>query len=280
MNKARRVMTQLWGDFRLWLHAPRTLWMIMFMLVLCVLQVRRPWQGYLRDYSLYANDIIIYHFFDGFNLMMSSSIFLLGCSEMPKRITWQQQSLIRSSRRSWLFAYVGQCFLMVFLTITMMVAVTLLLSIGHIRPGIGWSELERISQMDILSSDSIISPFLMENTTPIQGVLMCLTPLMLFWFTMLLVILLFGMTSHPQIGLLICAFATLSYVCVMDFDGWVSLFAIYRYTSLCRMDLETHGIAHFGKVMMGYGIIDAGLLALMTIVVKHIDFALPTNVKC
>lgn len=280
MNKAKRAMMQLLGDFRLWLNAPRTLWMFIFMLLLSVLQVGQPWRGYLRDYSLYASDIIIYHFFDGFNLMMSSSIFLLGCSEMPKRIAWQQQSLIRSSRLSWLFAYMGQCFLMVLLTIAMMVAVTLLLSIGHISPGIGWSELERISHMEILPSDSIISPFLMENTNPVEGVLMCLTPLMLFWFSMLLIILLFGMTAHPQVGLLICAFATLSYVCVMDFGGWINWLALYRYTSLLRMDLETHGIAHFWKVMLGYGVFDAGIIVVMTIVVKHIDFALPTNVKC
>ena len=279
MNKQRRFALLLWGDFRLWLGAPRTLWMICAMLLLCVLQVVRDWQGPLQEHPLNALELIVFHFYDGFNLMMSSSIFLLGCSEIPKRMVWQQQSLIRSSRRAWLMAYIGQCLLMVVMTIALMILSTWLLSLGHMQRGSAWSDLERIEQMKILPSDSMISPFLLENTTPLQASAMCLAPLCLFWFTMLLIILLFGMTSRPSLGLLLCAFAVLSYVCLVADSGWLGYFALYRYTSLSGMDLDYNGMTYFGKVLLGYAVLDFGLITGMMTMVERADLAFSSDRK-
>lgn len=277
MNKQKRFALLLWGDFRLWLGAPRTLWMICAMLLLCVLQVVRAWQGPLQEHPLNALELIVFHFYDGFNLMMSSSIFLLGCSEIPKRMAWQQQSLIRSSRRAWLMAYIGQCIMMVVMTVALMILSTWLLSIGPMQPGSSWSDLERIEKMEILPSDSVIAPFLLENATPLQAAAMCLAPLCLFWFTMLLIILLFGMTSKPSLGLLLCAFAVLSYVCLMVDSGWLGYFALYRYTRLSGMNLEYNGMAYFGKVLLGYAAIDLGLITGMMILVKRAELAFSAN---
>ena len=279
MSKRRRGAMLLWGDFRLWIGAPRTSWMILPILLLCVLQVVQGWKGPLRDETLFPLEVIIDHFYGGFNLMMSSSIFLLGCSEIPKRIPWQQQMLIRASRRSWLLAYIGQCLLMVLVTIAMMIAITLLLSIGHMRPGNGWSDLERIAREEILPAESIMPPFLVENMTPLQGALMCLAPLTLFWFSMLLVILLFGMTSKPHAGLMICAFAVLSHVCLLVDDGWMAVFALFRYARLSGMDLARYGMTYFWKAMIGYAALDLGLIAIMTVMVKRMDLTLTSSVR-
>lgn len=264
--------------FRMWLRAPRTWWMIGSMLLLCLTQVRQGWLYQLRDEALYPLEIITYHFYGGFNLMMSSSIFLLGCSEIPRRVSWQQQSLIRSSRRAWLFGHIGQCLLMVCVTVGFMIAVTLLGSLGHIRPGVGWSDLEKIERMEILPWDSIMPLFLVQSTSPWQGAAMTVLPVMLFWLTMLLIILLFGMTSRPHLGLLICAFAVLSYVCMMSEDDWLRYFALFRYTRLSGMDLEAYGLSYFGKVMMGYGMLDFGLIAAMTAMVKRTDFTFGSDI--
>ena len=278
MHKSRRLIAQLLGYFRLWLGAPRTLWMFASMLLLCVLQARGACIYQFHGETLYPLEMIAYHFYDGLHLMMSSTIFLLGCSEIPRRISWQQQSLIRSSRRSWLFSHIGQCMLMVCVTMLMMIAVTLVASLDHLRLGNGWSDLERIARMEIMPWDSIIpSSFLIESTTPLQGAVMCILPVMLFWFTMLLVILLFGMTSRSHAGLLICAFAVLSYVCMMQEDGWLGYFALFRYTHLSGMNLDARGISYFRNVMIGYGILDFGLVAMMTAMVQRMDFALPAG---
>ena len=278
MRNGWRGAIQPAGYFRMWLHAPRTWWMLASMLLLCLMQVREEWLYRLQNESLYPLEIITYHFYGGFNLMMSSGIFLMGCSEIPQRISWQQQSLIRSSRRAWLFGHIGQCVLMVCATIGMMIAVALLASLGHLRPGIGWSDLERIERMEILPWDSIIPQYLIENTSPWQGAAMTVLPVMLFWLTMLLVILLSGMTSRPHVGLLICAFAVLSYVCILSEDGWLGYFALFHYTRLSGMDLEAHGMSYFWKVMIGYGVLDAGLIVTMIARVKRTDFAFSSGI--
>ena len=257
--------------FGLWLKAPRTWWMLGSMLLLCFTQVRQGWLYPLRDESLYPLEVIIYHFYGGFNLMMSSSIFLMGCSEIPQRVPWQQQSLIRSGRRAWLLSHIGQCLLMVLTTIGLMIAAALLGSLGHMRWGIGWSDLEKIERMEIMPWDSVMPLFLIQNTTPWQGAAMAVAPVMLFWLTMLWVILLFGMSARPHLGLLLCAFAVLSYVCMMSEDGWLGYLALFRYTRLSGMDVEVYGMPYFGRVMLGYGAMDAGLLAMMTAMVKRME---------
>lgn len=279
MDKQRRFVLQMWSDFLLWLEAPRTLWMLCAMFLLCILQVFGGWRGQLLERNMNLWELITYHFYDGFNLMMSSSIFLLGCSEIPKRMSWQQQNLIRSSRRAWLLAYVGQCLLMVCFTLGMMVLTTWLFSIGHIEMGHGWSETERINRMEILISDSVISPYLLENTTPLQAAIMCVMPLFLFWFTMLLVILLFGLTSKPSLGLLLCAFSVLSYVCLIVDSGWLGYFALYRYTRLSGMELEQKGMVYFCNVIGGYVVLDLSLVCSMLFMVKRTDLTFPANVE-
>ena len=279
MNKQKRFALQLWSDFLLWLEAPRTLWMLCAMLLLCILQVFGAWRGPLLERRLNIWELIVYHFYDGFNLMMSSSIFLLGCSELPKRMAWQQQNLIRSSRRAWLLAYVGQCLLMVCFTLGIMLLATWLFSFGHMGSGNGWSALERMNRMEILISDSVISPYLLENTTPFQAAIMCLTPLLLFWFTMLLVILLFGLTSKPSLGLLLCAFSVLSYVCLIVDSGWLGCFALYRYTRLSGMELEQRGMSFFWNVIEGYTVLDLCLIIIMLFMVKRTDLAFPADME-
>lgn len=270
------IFSMAWANFDVWVHSPRTIIMMLFVLSECIMLMKGLSQMMVTHFmgaKMHLIEMMAYRMSEGCNLAMMSILLLVTVNEMPRRISFQNYSMLRSNKRKWLTGQILYCLMMV---ISMIAVITLFMAvcaIPYAAPGNGWSDMERIAAEEIDWSQTIVNTFLLKNFSPFQALLFCMIPLGLFWFTMMLVILLFGLFGFSVFGVILYAFMLVSHVVFLIDD-----IGIFQFPSSYATFLSIAGgkegeeIRRLLTVFGGYAIVIAVLLVIMYWRAYHIDF--------
>lgn len=265
-----------WANFDAWAHSPRTLIMMLFVLSECVMLMKGLSQmmaTYFMGTQMHLMEMLAFRMSEGCNLAIVSILLLVTINEIPRRISFQNYSMLRSSKKKWLTAQILYCLMMVVCMVFVIIVFMALCAVPYAAPGGGWSDMERIAAGEGDWSQTIVNSFLLKNFSPFQALLFCTIPLILFWFTMMLVILLCGLFGVSVFGVILYAFMLVSHV-VFLIDG----IGIFRFPSSYATFLnivrgsEGNEIFRLLTVFGGYAIVIVVLVALMYWRVYHIDF--------
>ncbi len=246
-----------------WCRSPRTVIVLIFIAALCLseafLQQRKLAQ---QELSLTWGETLYYYVMYGFNVRMSSALFLIMADELPRQIAFQNYALIRTKRVKWLMAQLLFCLILVLIMLTLCSATIMLASVGHSIPGTEWSDMALVKDGWLLESqDGVVSALIRNHYTPLQATILSILPLGLFWLTMLLVIVLFGLYEKSIIGLSLCLMSVLSSLIIMNLQ-WEGLPLPVLFATLCDLT-ASNDMTTYWNAMVGYGIVIAGLIGFM-----------------
>lgn len=256
-----------------WRTSAKTLVALFFTVAICYTEVLLAARNSANSgWAMYFGETMFLSFNAGFNSMMTSMLLLVTVTELPRRIPFQSYALVRGRRYEWLAGQLLYCAGLAAFMLLLVTACTALFSIGQAEPGSGWSDTARIAAGEIEEWDGIVSPFVRAHFTPLTGCLYAAAPLLLFWFTMLCVLLLCSVWGAPLVG--VAAYAFLLWAgLIVDFSGLVvrGLMLPKDFATLRYLGLELRGTGFYWRVIAGYFILDAALIATMFLRVKYTD---------
>ena len=273
----RKTFRSVWAmtaaNLDAWLRSPRTLLMVLFVVAICYLQG----QGVARTLadtgrSLHFGETLFYELNFGAGVNMTSILFLMMVSEIPRRIGFQNAMLIRATRMKWLASQLLYCLLAALFMLLFVTFWIVVFTLPAVTPGSGWSDAQRALASGIEPHDALISPIIRASFSPFAACLIAMTPLLLFWFTMVCVILLFSLFGASIAGVLLYVFLLVANVTVLFevFPGMSmpvhyatlrGIFAVFNYE-------ELYG---FRRTVMGYGVLIAALIGIMALRVKSTE---------
>ena len=280
------VLSMALANFDSWLRSPRTILMLLFIAAICYLQMC-GYEMKLTEtgYTMHLGETLFYEFKFGCNMPMTNlrhrfltpifiiSLFLIMVSELPRRIAYQQYSLIRSSRCRWMAAQLLYCLMMVVAMIALIALFIALMALPLVTPGNGWSDAARIASGEIEPYEALISEFILNNYTPFTATLLAMIPVFCFWLTMVFVILMFGVWGSPVFGVLMYAFLMVANVTILFEAFPFQLILPIQYATLDNIISSYDGkeIQQFLKVMGVYAALIVSLVAVMMISVKRVE---------
>lgn len=278
-RKAILAMTRI--NIEAWRSSAKTIVALLFAIAVCYAEVTWGTRNIQANgWKLYFGENMFLSFNVGFNSMMTSMLLLVTVTELPRRIAYQGYALVRSNRRDWLASQLLYCAGLALFMLLLVTACTALFSIGQVSPGSGWSDLERIASGEMDEWSGIVTPFAREHFTPLTGCLHAAAPILLFWFTMLCVLLLCSVYNAPLVGVAAYVFILWAGI-IIDFSGLaVRGFMLPKdFATLDALGLSMRGLAFYWYVIAGYIVTDAALIAIMFLRVKHTDMIFDSENK-
>lgn len=270
-----KIINMAWANFDLWLHSPRTGIMMLFVASECVM-LMRGLEGMMNTrYSgatMHLAEMLAYRMSQGCNLAIMSVLLLVTVNEIPRKIGFQNYSMIRATKSEWVAGQVLYCAMMVLFMIGMMVLFMLLCALPVATPGSGWSDLDRITNGVADWEDIIVNEYLLKNFTPVSALVIGLIPLFLFWFTMLLVILFSGLFGGSAFGIILYAFMMVAHI-VFLLDGVCGVRFPSSYATLENICISNYGNELNALIMVSVTecAIQGILCLIMVARVKHMD---------
>lgn len=262
------------GQMSDWIHSPRTIIMTVIILLLTYLYAN-GYKGMLESSNLtsYAGEAFYVYLSSGFgNITLTSALFLIMVSEIPRRIAFQNDMLIRSSRGKWLRSQILFCFVVVVLMIVLMSIFSMALTTPSLSPGTGWSDLDRIAADPDVAFEMQLVPEYIRSIQPWQASLYALAILFAFWFVMVQVILVFSLAGKPNFGLILYVFLLVLHVTIMweRIPGFRSP-ANYATLSAVASLYPDEELKKTPIVLAVYAIVSLGLTGLMHLQVRTMD---------
>lgn len=269
----RQMKACLTAHFSAWFHSPRTLLMGLF--ILCIaFMLTRSYQNTLLFNAITAHlgESVFFHLNMGFNMTMTSIILLIMVSEIPKRISYQNYILIRTSRVRWLASLIIFCVAVVLLTLLLLTAFSTLLTLPYTAPGGGWSDLERLAENKDYRYEMQLVPEYIRAISPWRACVYAASILFFFWLTMLLVILLFAIWGRPNAGLILYAFVIFIPV-TLRFEMFPGLKTPMHFATLSAVarQFPERELASVPLVLAVYFALDCILALAMLLHVRHTD---------
>ena len=273
-KNARAMVALLRGQMIDWIHSPRTLIMGIIILLLTLLYAN----GYKvmlqsSDLFSYFGESFYVYLSSGFgNITLTSAMFLIMVSEIPRRIAFQNDMLIRCSRGKWLRSQILFCFLIVSLMLILMTAFCMILTLPSLTSGRGWSDLDRIAADPDAAFQMQLVPEYIRSIPPWQASLLAGANLFAFWFVMVLVILALSLAGKPNFGLILYVFLLVLHVTVMweRIPGFRSP-ANYATLSAVASMYPEHELEMFPIVLAVYACIILLMIGIMHLEVRHMD---------
>lgn len=267
-KKARHpILTMVSANLDSWIHTPRTIIMLIFTLMLCYLEVKT--QVKILDRAgivMYWYEIPYVLMSSGINISMSSILFFVMVSEMPRKLPYQNYMLIRSNRRQWLTSQIVYSISIALLVILLLVICVMIFSTGQAGAGTGWSDTARIAEGSMMEFDAVVPRYVREHFAPAFAILYAALPVFLFWFSMAMVILLCTLLGSQFIGLLVCAFALLGH-----FVGSYNFAYPINYAIVQNMNPDIFGPERYQWTMGAYLIINALMILGMYVRIAKSD---------
>lgn len=251
-----------------WLHTPRTLIMFVAAVLTCFVESQKLFRTYSFDgYSLNIVESIFLLAYTGFNLLMSSMMFFVMISELPRQLSFQYYSLIRFSKRKWLNSQVLYCLGMVvaFLLALLLCAFVFCSYRAAWHPG--WSPILR---REIPSAYVWISESVVGNCSTVGALLAALVPIVGMWFTLSMFLLLMNLLGVAKLGLMAAAFALIADYISIQSDLPVSPM---QYATLFSIDSHGSLTKTFVIMVVMYFVINALLYIIMWYRVKRMDLS-------
>lgn len=268
------ILSMALANFDSWLRSPRTILMLLFIAAICYLQMC-GYEMTLVDtgYTMHMGETLFYEFNFGCNMPMTTVLFLIMVSELPRQIAYQQYSLIRSSRCRWMAAQLLYCLMMVASMILLILACISLMAIPLVTAGTGWSDAVRIASGQIEPYEALINEFILNNFSPFTALLLSLIPVFCFWLTMVFVILLFGVWGAPVFGVLAYAFLMVANVTILFEAFPFPLILPIQYATLDGIISGYTGleVTRIVKTVEVYAALIIGLIAVMMVSVKRAE---------
>lgn len=245
-----------------WLISRRTLLLFAAMLLYLFLLSNEQLQGFRRNLNMALGQTELFFIVmtDNRTPVLLSMFYFIMIAEIPKRINFQYQTLIRTKRLQWLGAQVLYCILLAFVVL-LAITVFLYATSGLLTPwNFGWNNSVREAE----GLYSIMPEELVDVFTPWQTIAMTLLPLFLFWSVLGLLILFFSLLNIEGIafgiiGFVLCAPSIAFYGETTPID-----FANF-YTILGR------GIKGYWPAMGGWLVCILVLVLGMFLYIKAID---------
>ncbi len=261
------------SNFNSWLYSPRTWIMLSFVITFCYV-VTSNFIGSIQVYSycFHFTESLFYLLYNGCSITTTSILFLITISELPKRVSYQYNMLIRSSRIEWLESQMLYCLWMTLCMMALTVLSTSLFLAFHSLPGNGWTETAQIASEVIQENEALIPTFIRSAFMPWTACLYAMIPMFLFWLTMTFVVLLFSICRIPFVGLMTYAFMLVANVIFMVDPFYDFPMPIY-YATLNDIisGLAGQEFLKVEEASIGYGIAIVILMASMCIGVKKTD---------
>ncbi len=275
MHRRLRAMAAfLRGQMSDWLHSPRTVIMGLVILALAYMNAR-SYNNMLKTYALtsHMGEAFYVCLSTGFgNIMSISAFFLIMVSEIPRRIAFQNDMLIRSTRGRWLRSQIMFCLTVVALMLALMIVFSLVLMLPCLSPGSGWSMRIEVDP-DTPGIPSYVPEYI-RVIPPWQASLLASAIIFAFWFTMVLVILLCSLAGKPNLGLILYVFVLVLHVTVM----WEYLPPSLRIMPINFSTVAgvaslypDHELEAIPIVLVVYAALDLCLMGVMHLQVRFMD---------
>ena len=285
MRKAIQTMRGIGAvcaaSFDAWIHAPRVAVMGLCVVVYCLLQAEgnaRSLQVNGIPVTLTLTEMLFIKLNHGF-YEMASLLFLVMVSELPRRIAYQEDMLLRSSKIRWLLGQAAYCVLTVLSMMLCLSALYLLFSwMGGAR-GLGnaFSETALIEAEQYSQWESLIPLYIRQSTTPWGACLMAAGPMFFFWLSMVLLFLLLGLLGRQMLGPMIYGFLLFFNVAVLVemFPGGIQTpvsFSTLEAISSRAMGSDSE-LQLLREALLGYAAACAALMLALILTVKRADLS-------
>ena len=257
MIRRRPVRALIISCFDAWIHNVRTLLMLLVLIMATYITVYSYGEGLAyENVNMHLDESVVWFLMTGFNAIgLSSLVFLVAISEIPRRISFVQYSAFRTTKTKYAVSLVFYCFLMVFMVILLLTLLSTLFLLRYTSSGSGWSDTLRV-QNGMEEEFTYIPAWIRNNYTPGQAILLSLFPIIGFWMVMVLTILFFNLLNHPMVGLSIYAVILFSGL-IFAFENFPTIQAPMVYSTLIRIVYQYEDTFHnrIKSVFIGYGII-------------------------
>lgn len=269
----RSICACVYAQMSAWIHSPRTV--IMGLVLLCFSYMNaRSYANMLevRGFEAHFGETLFWYLNTGFSMVMTSTFLLIMVSEIPKRIFYQNYMLIRVRRYKWLASQVVFCLIVSILMLVLITAFCMLLTVPYLVPGSGWSDLDRLAENpDYIYEMQLVNEYV-RAIVPWKASIYAGSIVFLFWFTMLLVILMFSIFGHPNTGLLVYMFI-LQFALTFRFEMIPGMRTPIHYATMQAVANQFIGkeLKSIPIVLFVYIAIDTFLVVIMMAHVRNED---------
>ena len=269
------IITIAYANLESWIHTPRTIIMLIMIVMLCFLEVKRMFATLDQmGVTLYWAEMPYKLLENGVNVFVSSILFFVMVSELPRQLPYQNLMLIRSDRRQWLTAQIAYSTWMVLAVLLLLIVCTLIFSIGGAPLQSGWSDNARIAEGSMLETGALIPAYIREHFSTITAIFYAVLPLLCFWFSMSMIILLCSLLGSQFIGLIICAFALLGH-----FIGSYDFPYPIKFAIVQELNPDIFGPERYRITIGVYMALNALMILGMYLRIKHTNLVFSTQNK-
>jgi hypothetical protein len=265
------ILTTAVSNFHSWLRSPRTVLMSLFIVGICFLQ-EGGYQTTLSymPYDMHWGESCYYVLSTGLGFSITGILFLVMICELPIRTGFHNMSLMRSSRIKWMLSQILYCAWMSLAMVLLLAFFSALFLLPLANGDTGWSETQAILDGYVGESETLVSGYIRIHYTPFTASLLACIPLLLFFFTMALVVFLCTLLGAPTLGVLLYVFLLMAHVILyIEFFPWLALpayFAILR--NVLGVRDEDFRIA---RMFLIYGVVDSLLVSGLLLRAKKAD---------
>lgn len=272
-HQIRSTGAMLLGNIDTWVRNSKTYLMFIFMLLVSYMTIKGFGNGILsRGYFMHYSEAMTWYLMSGFNgFSLTSLAFLVMVSELPRKIPFQQYTIIRATRWRWMGNQILYCLILV---VVMMLVLVLLASVfvqAYVTPGDGWSDDVRIAG-GMEEEMALIPSWIRLHFTPWQAMALSAVPIFLFWFTMVLTVLLFSLLGIPSVGVSLYAIILFSSL-TFTFENFQDFEPPMTFSTLSRIGsgYEDAYIGRLTCVFVTYGLIIIALTIIILLVARRMD---------
>lgn len=261
------------ANFDSWMHSPRTWIMLAFVITFCYIVTNSFIHGVEGlGYKLHFGESLFYMLYNGCNITMTSILFLITVSELPRQIGFQYDMLIRSTRIQWLISQLVYCLWMALCMLVLTVFSVSLFIFPTAQHGQGWSETTLIASGSLQGHEALIPAFIRHSFSPQIACLYAMLPMLLFWLAMVFVILLFSLLGVPLVGVMTYGLMLVANVVfLVETFGGFPMPVYFATLSNITSGWPENELVKFAEAMVGYGATILALLTCMFIRVKKTE---------
>lgn len=269
----RSIYACVYSQMSAWIHSPRTV--IMGAVLLCFSYMNARSYAHMlemRGFEAHFGETLFWYLNTGFGMVMTSTFLLIMMSEIPKRIFYQNYILIRVKRYKWLASQVVFCFMVSILMLILITAFCMLLTVPYLVPGRGWSDADRLAENpDYIYEIQLVNEYV-RAIAPWKASVYAGLIVFLFWFTMLLVILMFSIFGQPNAGLLVYMFI-LQFALTFRFEMIPGMRTPIHYATMQAVANQFAGkeLKSIPIVLLIYITIDIALVVIMMAHIRNED---------
>ncbi|MEG1013214.1 MAG: hypothetical protein RSI33_03110 [Clostridia bacterium] len=261
--------------------------MMIFMVGICYLEAESYGQTLTHFHEAHWGELLHFCFSKGCNITITSVLFLITISEIPRQMNYQYQHIIRSNRTAWLNAQLVYCLGAVLFMQMVMVLFVGLFMLPFASPGTGWTEPALAAQGLLAEHESILSLSIAETLSPAVANLLAQLPMIAFRMVMTSLILLMSLYGHGDWGVIAYVFILMAdrIILVEAFQGivlpayfssWGSCVAMF-HNHQWLTSLNEAGILL--AVLVGYTFVMGVLYLLMLRRIKRCDLIFDSGEK-